>query len=126
MTEIAKDRPAKKDVPEIPLKKLRQLWSTQRPTEEIAIYFKVSLAYLYSFAKRHDLPRRTHVARRRPESVEPDPTPEEIALRAAEVRARWTTEEYTRNCCYKPKRVEMQTYSFDGRFVAFNEIHRDV
>lgn len=127
MTEIAKDRPAKNQVPDIPLKKLKQLWETQRTTEEIAIHLKVSLSYLHTLARRHNLPKRTHIKRRgRAEWVaEVDPTPAEILLRAAECRARWTDADYSRNCCYKTKPVEMQSYSFDGRFVAFTEIRRE-
>ena len=125
MTEIAKDRPAKNRVPEIPLKKLKQIWGTQRTTEEIAIQLKVSLSYLHTLASRHNLPKRTHIQRTRPGLGEIDPTPEEIEVRAAEVRARWTAAEHNRNCCYKSQPVEMQSYSFDGRFVAFTEIRRE-
>lgn len=128
MTEIAKDRPPKNRVPEISLKKLKQLWSTQRTTEEIAIQLKVSLSYLHTFARRHNLPKRVHIKRPgRPAGVaEIDPTPEEIIMRAAECRARWTDADYSRNCCYKTQPVEMQSYSFDGRFTAFKEIRREV
>lgn len=127
MTEIAKDRPAKNNVPEIPVKKLKQLWETQRTTEEIAIQLRVSLTYLHTLARRHNLPKRTHVqkVRRKHGEKEIDPTPEEIIARAAEVRARWTPAEHFRNCCYKTQPVEMQSYSFDGRFVAFSEIRRE-
>ena len=127
MTEIAKDRPTKNNVPEIPVKKLKQLWETQRTTEEIAIQLRVSLTYLHTLARRHNLPKRTHVqkVRRKNGEKEIDPTPEEIIARAAEVRARWTSDEHRRNCCYKSPPVEMPSYSFDGRFVVFNEIRRE-
>jgi hypothetical protein len=125
MTEIAKDRPAKNQVPEIPLKKLRQLWGTQRTTEDIAVVLRISLPYLHMLARRHSLPARTHVRQQRQRVIEIDPTPEEIVARAAECRARWSDADYNRSCGYKPRPVELQSYSFDGRFVAFTEIRRD-
>lgn len=118
MTEIATDRPSKGCVPEISLKKLKQLWKTRRTTKEIAILLQVSLAYLHTFARRHNLPKRVHIARKANEK-EIDPTPEEIALRAAEVRARWTDSDYRKNSCYKPKKVEIRNYAFNRQTVAF-------
>jgi electron transfer flavoprotein alpha/beta subunit len=126
MTEIAKDRPAKGVIPEIPFKKLRQLWLTQRKTEEIATELQVSLPYLYTLAKRYNLPKRTHVKKTmRPRgSKEVDPTPEEIVARAAEVRARWTEQEYARNSCYKPQRAELKTFMFHNATTSFLETSR--
>lgn len=126
MTEIAKDRPAKGAIPDIPLKKLQQLWFTQRKTEDIAIELQVSLAYLYALAKRYSLPKRTHVKKTiRPRAKkEVDPTPEEIIARAAEVRARWTKQEYERNSCYKVQRAELKTFAFINTTTSFAEISR--
>lgn len=118
MTEIATDRPSKGCVPEISLKKLKQLWKTRRSTEEIAILLQVSSAYLQAFARKHNLPKRVHIARRANEK-EVDPTPEEIAIRSAEVRARWTDREYQKNACHKPKQVEIRTYAFNRQSVEF-------
>lgn len=127
MPEIAKDRPAKGDVPEISLKRLKQLWTTQRSTEEIAIQLKVSLPYLQAFARRHNLPKRVHVRRqpRKKGVAEVDPTPEEIIARAAECRARWSENEYARNGGGRHKRVEIRSYAFDGRSFCFSEITND-
>jgi hypothetical protein len=127
MPKIAKDRPAKGDIPDIPLKKLRQLWTTQRATEEIAILLKVSLPYLQAFARRHNLPKREHVNRqpRKNGVAEVDPTPEEIVARAAECRARWTDNEYARNGGCRHKRVELRSYSFDSRSFCFSEMAQD-
>jgi hypothetical protein len=126
MTEIAKDRPAKGAIPDIPPKKLRQLWLTQRKTEDIAIELQVSLPYLYTLAKRYSLPKRTHVKKTtRPRTQkEVDPTPEEIIARAAEVRERWTEKEYERNSCYKVQRAELKTFVFQNTTTSFAEVSR--
>lgn len=129
MIEPAKDRPLKRHVPEISRKKLKQLWKTQRKTEEIAILLNVSLPYLQALARRYKLPKRLHIEHRRGRkpngTPEIDPTPEEIMTRAAEMRARWTERDYERNNCYKVEPVSIRSYSFDGRMVGFAEIHRD-
>jgi hypothetical protein len=125
MPEIAKDRPAKGDVPDISLKKLRQLWTTQRTTEEIAIQLKISLTYLHTLARRHSLPKRVHVQQRKKGTAEIDPTPEEIVARAAECRSRWTEQEYARNGGGRHKRVELRSYSFDSRSFCFSEMTHD-
>lgn len=126
MTEIAKDRLAKGVIPEIPFKKLRQLWLTQRKTEDIAVELQVSLPYLYTLAKRYNLPKRTHVKKTlRPRGKkEIDPTPEEIIARAAEVRARWTEQEYARNSCYKVQHAELKTFIFHNSTTSFSQTGR--
>jgi hypothetical protein len=125
MTELTKDRPIKIRVPKIPLKKLKQLWETQRKTEEIAVHLGISTSHLHTLAKRHNLPKRTHLNVKRRGTADVDPTPEEIAIRAAECRARWTDADYNRSHCYKSGSVEMKSYSFDSRSFAFSVISRE-
>jgi hypothetical protein len=64
---------------------LQQLWAAGKTHPEIAAALGCATAYVAQLVTRHKLPRRRR-AYHRPQ--EDDPTPEQIAERAAECRAR--------------------------------------
>lgn len=64
---------------------LRQLWADGKTHWEIADALGCSELYIRVLRRRHNLPRRPNRAMYR---EAPDPTPEEIAERAAECRKR--------------------------------------
>lgn len=76
-------RRCKYDIP-----RLYRLWNTRLSNYEIAIAMGFSVTTLKTIARRHHLPSRRVVERSRSKS--PDPTPEEIAERAAAVRSLWS------------------------------------
>lgn len=60
--------------------------------DEVAARLGVHRSALSQIARDHGLPRRPPIKNRKPESTErqpSDPTPEEIAERAAAIRATW-------------------------------------
>ena len=64
---------------------LKQLWADGKTHAEIAAALGCSKDYVENLRKRHGLPRRP---RRHHKKQEDNPTPEQIAERAAECRAR--------------------------------------
>lgn len=73
--------------------KFRALWLAGVPLRDIASELNVGADTLGGARRRLGLPARTAAARPPPRDAEPDdPTPAEIAARAAEVRARWDDE----------------------------------
>jgi len=112
----------KKRTNKIVLLDVLRWWHGELPTEEIAKKLKVTHAALQEFARRNKLPRRTHVPRRSPNTKIVDPTPEEIAERAAEVRARRTEAENERLSFYKSHRVEIRQYAYSSQTGIFSEM----
>lgn len=97
------------------------LWNGNLPTSKIAKKLDVTTSAVQDFARRHHFPKRSHIERRRPSKIV-DPTPEEIAERAAEVRARRTERENARLNNDKPMRVEIRQYAYDSRRGLFTEM----
>ena len=64
---------------------LHQLWASGASYQEIAAALGCSESYVHRLKMRHKLPNRQKSTR---EIFEDDPTPEQIAERAAECRAR--------------------------------------
>jgi hypothetical protein len=85
---------------------LHQLWASGASYQEIAAALGCSESYVHRLKMRHKLPNRQKSTR---EIFEDDPTPEQIAERAAECRAR-------RPGLPEPKgeRVSVPRYSWDG------------
>jgi hypothetical protein len=86
--------------------RLQQLWAAGKTHVEIAAALGCATAYVAELVARHNLPRRRR-AYHGPQ--EDDPTPEQIAERAAECRAR-------REGPAEPKgeRFSVPRYSWDG------------
>jgi hypothetical protein len=85
---------------------LHQLWASGASYQEIAAALGCSESYVHRLKMRHKLPNRQKSTR---EILEDDPTPEQIAERAAECRAR-------RPGPPEPKgeRISVPRYSWDG------------
>jgi hypothetical protein len=85
---------------------LKRLWAAGKTHSEIAAALGCSAGYVENLRKRHGLPRRPR-CHHGPQ--EDDPTPEQIAERAAEIRAK-------RPGPAEPKteRISVPRYSWDG------------
>jgi hypothetical protein len=84
---------------------LQQLWAAGKTHVEIAAALGCATAYVAELVARHNLPRRRR-AYHGPQ--EDDPTPEQIAERAAECRARRVVP------TPKEERFSIPKYSWDG------------
>jgi hypothetical protein len=111
-----KKRLTDKDIPE-----LLELWAGELPTKQIALKINVTVAALQEFARRKKFPKRAHIKRQQATEFV-DPTPEEIAERAAEIRARRTAIENERSCCYKYQDVFVMQYSYSSRTGIFSPV----
>lgn len=105
----------KVDVP-----KLFEMWAAGASRYEICTMLGIRPGAFQHIRRRYALPKRNkgRVARG---PMEPDPTPEELAARCAEVRAKWSAEETERRAvgrCVEP--VRLRSYSFDRRNLAFS------
>lgn len=109
-----KKRLTDKDIPE-----LLELWAGDLPTKQIALKVKVTVAALQEFARKRKFPKRTHIKRQQATEFV-DPTPEEIAKRAADIRARRTALENERSCCYKYREVFVLQYNYSSRTGVFS------
>ena len=84
---------------------LQQLWARGDSYQEIAAALGCSQTFISTLKDRHKLPNRQKPNR---EIFEDDPTPEQIAERAAECRARRVVP------TPKGERVSIPRYSWDG------------
>jgi hypothetical protein len=84
---------------------LRRLWARGDSYPEIAAALGGSQSYVHRLKTRHKLPNRQKATR---DILDDDPTPEEIAERAAECRARRVQPEP------KGERVSVPRYMWDG------------
>lgn len=124
MITTATDRPVNDVRKEIPVKKLKQLWQTQKTRSEIAFELCITLKTLKLLETRYNLPPKSSGRRagRKNFEKEVDPTPEEIIARAAEVRERWSARDFARSMGYRGKDVEVRLYSFDRASVSFSDV----
>lgn len=88
---------------------LHALWAAGVSYRDIAAALGCSESFVHRLKERHKLPNRQRTNR---EIFEDDPTPDQIAERAAEVRAM-----RIEKAPPPPNRVEIKEYSWDG--VAF-------
>lgn len=84
---------------------LRQMWARGDSYQKIAAALGCSQSYVSRLKVRHKLPDRQRVTR---DIFADDPTPEQIAERAAECRARRVQP------TPKGERVSIPKYSWDG------------
>jgi hypothetical protein len=84
---------------------LHRLWARGDSYQEIAAALGCSQSYVHRLKTRHKLPNRQKGTR---EIFEDDPTPEQIAQRAAECRARRVQP------TPKGERVSIPRYTWDG------------
>jgi hypothetical protein len=84
---------------------LHRLWASGASYQEIAAALGCSESYVHHLKVRHKLPNRQKSTR---EIFEDDPTPEQIAERAAECRAKRVVP------TPKEERISLPRYSWDG------------
>lgn len=89
------------------------------PTVEVCRILGVTRSQLFFIRKRHGLPPRP---RAKTTVRLADPTPEEIAERAAECRARRTPAEKARMERAGCTRWELPSYVYDGRSCSFSGV----
>jgi hypothetical protein len=97
---------------DVPL--LFKLWGREVEVREIAHVLGVSEAYVGRLARKHHLPKRLPQKAENNGRTVADPTPEEIAERAAEIRAR-------RPVAQDDGTVEIRCYAFDARHAVYSE-----
>lgn len=104
----------------IDVPKLFELWASGASQYEISQTLGIRPGTFWQVRNRYALPKRKP-ARPVSASKEPDPTPEEIAERAAAVRASWSEEEAERRAVGRLRgSVGIRSYSFDRRAMAFS------
>jgi len=82
----------------------RALWLAGVPLRDISSRLNIGADTLGSVRRRLGLPPRTAATRPRPRAATiDDPTPEQIATRAAEVRARWDEETREKRLVCRPR-----------------------
>jgi len=100
--------------------KLFEMWAAGASQYEISQSLGIRPGTFWQVRRRYALPKR-QPARPIAASKEPDPTPEEIAERAALVRAGWSEEETDRRAIGRLRgSVSLRSYSFDRRNMAFS------
>lgn len=99
-------------------KKIFELWHSDLRNDEVAVSLGVSRNYLTKIRSRYGLQKRPD---ERGTHDNEDPTPEEIAERAAEIRERWTeSERKLREVGAVRKRWQPPRYAYDGRNSVFS------
>lgn len=110
----------KKNKKELVLLNVLMVWHTKLTIEEVAKKLRVTPEVLLEFVQRNNLPKRPHDPRKKRAKMV-DPTPEEIAARAAECLAKRADDD--KNATYeKPKRVEIKQYAYSSRTGIFTEM----
>ena len=100
------------------VKRLCELWAGNMGTMQIAAAMGLTKTQVWSASRRLGLPTRPRSGSDRDQRE--NPTPEQIAQRAAEVRAGWPPgEEEKRLVGPRRKRYSIPNYSFNGRDCAF-------
>lgn len=101
----------------IDVKKLFALWAGNLGTMQIAAEMGLTKNQVWSAARRLGLPTRPRSGSDRDQRE--NPTPDEIAKRAAVVRAGWTPSEARRRLVGGCRRWSIPAYSYNGRDAAF-------
>lgn len=106
---------------------LFRLWRSPLRNDELADALGCPRGSLHYLAARYKLPKRTPEKWAKRTGAKRDlPTPQEIADRAAAIRATWSEEEKERRMVGKRTRSwQMPAYAFARRDVAFVEINLD-
>lgn len=98
---------------------LFRLWNSDMTDDEVCVELRIVRATMTRLAKQYGLKAR-HWAKGDPNRRPDDPTPEQIAERAAIERSRWSPEEEQRRAVGRGHgAVEVARYVYDGRQCAF-------
>lgn len=106
---------------------LFRLWNSSLRNDELADALGAPRGSLHYLAARYKLPKRNPALRaKRTGEKQTSPTPEEIAERAAAIRATWSEEEHERRRVgRRAQQWQPPAYAFARRDVAFYEISVD-
>lgn len=104
------------------IERIRELWSSDLRNDELAEALGVTRGKLASIRERYGLPIRDLSAPKGNASHKPDPTEEEIAQRAAMVRAGWSKEQEEARWAGGPRRVTASHYAYDKRNSRFSSM----
>ena len=99
---------------------LFKMWADGASRYEICTMLGIRPGAFQHLRRKYALPKRN---KGRPSlgSLEPDPTPEELAERCAAVRAKWSEEETERRRVGRGvEAVRLRSYSFNHRDFAFS------
>lgn len=104
----------------VDVKKLFELWASGMRQYEICQELGIRPGTFWQVRNRYALPKRAPARPERGRET-PPPTPEEIAERAAAVRANWSEEEMERRAVGRLRgSLGIRSYSFDRRNMAFS------
>ena len=99
---------------------LFKMWADGASRYEICQMLGIRPGAFQHIRRRYALPKRNKGRPTRGPN-EPDPTPEELVERCAEVRAKWSAEETERRAVGRGvEAVRLRSYSFDRRNLAFS------
>lgn len=103
---------------------VRRLWFSDLRNDELADALGVPRGAIYRIRVRFGLPARVRHARKGTAAHKPDPTIDEIAQRAAEIRSRWSRIDEESRWVGGQRGYQFPSYSYDGRTVAFSGMDR--
>lgn len=107
--------------PKVDIESLTEAWNSDMRSDQICEEFGLSRGGLYRLAHKHRLGRRPVYLNGNGNCATVDPTPEQIAERAAEVRATWTANEReSRRVGCRRRRVEIKHFWFSRDDYAFS------
>lgn len=107
---------------DIDVQELFRLWHSPMTNAELCKHFEINGGSLWSLRKKYALPARPHAVVRDTLRRPDDPTPEEIAQRAAECRAKRSAQEKARNARAGRVRWELPAYAYNGRDCSFASV----
>jgi hypothetical protein len=100
---------------------LFRLWATGMAEREICRLLGIRHGSFYAIKDRLKLPPRTPAKSEDDFAESEPPTPEEIAERAAAIRRSWSPEEEERRIVGPRGRVQLRSYAFNHRTIAYSE-----
>lgn len=109
---------------EVNVPELFRLWNSEMTNTELCEHFQITGGSLWSLRKKYALPQRPKVANRDTQRRPEDPTPEEIAERAAECRAKRTKEEKARMEKLGRTEWDIPAFAYNVRNASFSEMAR--
>lgn len=95
---------------------IKAAWHSNKTRQEITTEFNISYATLQKLAVQHGWPKKPQAPRKQNEFLDTDPSPEELADRAAEIRLRWSPAETMRRWV-GPRKEEwkIKEYAYNPR-----------
>lgn len=106
----------------VDIKYLTYLWGGELRSDQICEELGITRCHLYNLVRRHRLGRRPPRLTAKRNTETPDPTPEQIAERAAAIRATWSPQERRSRmaACYRSRPVVVQNFIFQREQYVFS------